>query len=82
MGLPQDKQKLRIGKDLIKLFSVPRKPTKSNPSTRVYPQDQPEKWELYKEYNRQDVVTEMEIEKRLAAFPVPDWLQHQWEVDL
>ena len=82
VGLPADKQKLKIGKDLIRLFSVPRKPTKKNPATRIYPADEPEKWELYKDYNRQDVVTEMEIERRLSAFPVPDWVQHQWEVDL
>lgn len=82
LGLPADKQKLKTGRDLIKFFSVPRKPSKANPAARNYPADAPEKWQMYIEYNKQDVVTEMEIERRLAAYPVPDWVQHQWEVDL
>lgn len=83
LGLPQDKQKLSTGKNLIRYFCVPCKPTKANGQrTRNYPQHDPEKWRLFKEYNAQDVVTEMEIEKRLSFCPVPEWVQHQWEVDL
>lgn len=83
LGLPADKQKLNTGKALIRYFCVPCKPTKSNGGrTRNLPQHDPARWELFKEYNRQDVVTEMEIERRLSAFPVPDFVQKQWETDL
>lgn len=83
LGLPEDKQKLSVGKALIRYFCVPCKPTKSNGGrTRNFPQHDPEKWKLFKEYNAQDVVTEMEIERRLSAFPVPGEVQKQWETDL
>ena len=83
LGLPQDKQKLSTGKALIRYFCVPCKPTKTNGQrTRNYPYHDPEKWRLFKEYCVQDVVTEMEIEKRLEAFPVPDFVQKEWETDL
>lgn len=83
LGLSEDKQKLNTGKALIRYFCVPCKPTKSNGGrTRNYPQHDPEKWKLFKEYNAQDVVTEMEIEKRLSSVPVPDFVQKQWETDL
>ena len=83
LGLPQDKQKLNTGKALIRYFCIPCKPTKANGQrTRNLPYHDTAKWELFKEYCRQDVVTEMEIERRLSAFPVPDWVQHQWETDL
>lgn len=83
LGLPEDKQKLNTGKALIRYFCSPCKPSKSNGGrTRNLPKHDPAKWELFKEYNAQDVVTEMEIEKRLSLTPVPDWVQHQWEVDL
>lgn len=83
LGLPQDKQKLNTGKALIRYFCIPCKPSKANGQrTRNLPQHDPAKWDLFKEYCRQDVVTEMEIERRLSAFPVPDWVQKQWETDL
>lgn len=83
LGLPEDKQKLNTGKALIRYFCVPCKATKANGGrTRNRPQHDPDKWRLFKEYNAQDVVTEMEIAKRLAAFPVPDFVQRQWETDL
>lgn len=83
LGLSENKQKLNTGKALIRYFCVPCKPTKSNGGrTRNYPQHDPEKWRLFKEYNAQDVVTEMEIEKRLSSVPVPDFVQKQWETDL
>lgn len=83
LGIPEDKQKLTTGKALIRYFCAPCKPTKANGGrTRNYPHHDPEKWELFKAYNGQDVVAEMEIERRLSAFPVPDFVQKQWETDL
>lgn len=83
LGLPEDKQKLNTGKALIRYFCVPCKPTKSNGGrTRNYPHHDPERWQLFKEYNAQDVVTEMEIARCLSAFPVPAEVQKQWETDL
>lgn len=83
LGLPDDKQKNAAGKALIRYFCVPCKPSRANGGRiRNLPHHDSDKWKLFKEYNRQDVVTEMEIERRLSAFPVPDWVQHQWEVDL
>lgn len=83
LGLPEDKQKLNTGKALIRYFCVPCKPSKANGQrTRNLPHHDPEKWRLFKEYNAQDVVTEMEIDQRLSAFPVPDFVQKQWETDL
>lgn len=83
LGIPEDKQKLTTGKAQIRYFCVPCKPTKANGGrTRNYPHHDPEKWELFKTYNGQDVVAEMEIERRLSVFPVPDFVQKQWETDL
>ena len=82
LGLPEDKRKLATGKALIKTFCTPHKPTDRDPRTRIRPQDEPEKWKLFKEYNARDVVTEQEIERRLSPFPVPDEVQKQWETDL
>lgn len=80
LGLPWDKQKLATGKALIRTFCVPSKPTKSNGGrTRTLPKHEPEKWELFKTYCKQDVVTEMAVEDRLSGFPVPDFVQEQWE---
>lgn len=83
MGLPEDKKKLATGKALIRYFCVPCKPSNANGNrTRNLPQHDPAKWTLFKEYNGQDVVTEMEIDRRLSAFPVPAFVQKQWETDL
>jgi DNA polymerase bacteriophage-type len=82
LGLPQDKRKMGIGSALIKTFCVPVKPTAQNGQrTRNLPQHEPEKWNLFKEYCRQDVAVEMEIERRLSAFPVPEAEQRLWELD-
>ncbi|MHB1152079.1 MAG: DNA polymerase [Eubacteriales bacterium] len=82
LGLPQDKRKLGIGSSLIKTFCVPCKPSASNGNrTRTLPQHEPEKWQLFKEYCVQDVITEMEIERRLSFFPVPVGEQKLWELD-
>lgn len=83
IGLPQDKQKLTTGKALIRYFCVPCKPTKSNGNrTWNLPRHAPEKWELFKEYCKQDVVTEHEIWKRLNYFPVPEEEQKLWQQDI
>ena len=81
LGLPEDQRKLRTGKMLIRTFCVPREPTERDRRTRIRPQDEPEKWKLFREYNAQDVRTEMEIGRRLQHFPVPDEVQRQWVQD-
>lgn len=83
LGLPQDKQKLTTGKALIRYFCIPCKPSESNGGrTRNLPKHDLDKWKLFKEYCVQDVVTEMEIEKRLSSFPVPQSEQEQWQMDI
>ncbi|WP_019636147.1 DNA polymerase [Paenibacillus fonticola] len=80
--LKLEAQKDTKGKALIKYFSVPCKPTKVNGQrTRNFPHHDPEKWQEYIEYNRQDVVVEREIRRKLERFPVPEreWLL--WELD-
>jgi DNA polymerase len=77
-----EKQKLSEGKDLIKYFSVPCKPTKTNGGrTRNLPSDAPEKWQIFKIYNHRDVETEMEILTKVSRFPVPDFLWKQYATD-
>ena len=75
--LKLDKQKMNEGKALIKYFSIPCKPTKTNGMrTRNLPHHDLEKWSTFKEYNQRDVETEMAIKKKLSAFPMP---QSEWE---
>ena len=77
--LKLDKQKLEEGKDLIKYFSVPSKPTKSNSfRTRNLPSDDPIKWETFKAYNKRDVETECEIIKRLSNHALPDFIWKEY----
>lgn len=81
LGLPQDKRKLTTGKALIRYFCVPCRPTKANGGRRWnLPKHDMEKWELFKEYNGQDVVTEQEISRRLNQFPVPEEEWKQWRM--
>lgn len=83
IGLPQDKQKLAVGKALIRYFCVPCKPTKSNGGrTWNQPRHDPDKWTLFKEYCRQDVVTEHEILRRLNFFPMPEDEERLWQLDV
>lgn len=83
IGLPQDKRKLATGKALIRYFCVPCKPTKNNGHrTWNLPKHAPEKWELFKEYCKQDVVTESAILRRLEAFPVPEEEEKLWQMDI
>lgn len=82
LGLPSDKKKMGVGVSLINYFCKPCSPTKANGMrTRNYPKHSPERWELFKEYCRRDVETEMTVEKMLSAFPVPEDVQRQWELD-
>ena len=82
LGLPEDKLKDPQGKALIQFFSKPCKPTRTNGQrTRNLPAHDPEKWKLFIAYNRQDVVTEQEILKRLAIYKIPDSEQALWSLD-
>ena len=82
LGLPEDVQKDRQGKALIRYFCQPCKPTKANGGrTRNLPHRDPAKWELFIEYNRQDVVAESAIYDALKSFAVPDREQRLWELD-
>lgn len=75
--LKLDKQKMNEGKALIRYFSIPCKPTKTNGMrTRNLPHHDLGKWSTFKEYNQRDVETEMAIKKKLSAFPMP---QSEWE---
>ncbi len=75
-------QKLKEGKDLIRYFCSPCKPTKANGGrTRNLPEHDIEKWELFKKYNQRDVEVEMSIQKRLAKFPVPEQVWDEYHLD-
>ena len=75
-------QKLKEGKDLIRYFCKPCKPTKANGGrTRNLPQHDSEKWILFKEYNRRDVEVEIAIKQKLARFPVPDFVWDEYHLD-
>ena len=77
-----EKQKLTEGKDLIRYFCVPCRPTKANGGrTRNRPEHDPEKWKRFKAYNLRDVETEMQIQKRLSNFPVPDAIWEEYHLD-
>ncbi len=93
LGLPQslenvgavlglEKQKLSEGKDLIRYFCVPCKPTKTNGGkTRNLPEHDREKWERFKAYNIRDVEAEMQIQQRLVKFPMPDFVWEEYWQD-
>ena len=77
-----EKQKLTEGKDLIRYFCVPCKPTKANGGrTRNLPEHDREKWERFKAYNLRDVEAEMQIQQRLLKFPVPDFVWAEYWQD-
>lgn len=92
INLPQDKQKMYVGKNLIRLFSVPRPVTKNTSKQaqliptkdayyRYYPKDKPKEWALFRQYCIQDVVVEREICKKLNKFPVSDNEMELWYLD-
>jgi DNA polymerase len=75
LGLPR--QKITAGKELVRYFCTPCKPTKANQNrTRNFPYHAPDKWQQFKQYNQRDVEVEMEITQKLECFPVP---QNEWE---
>ena len=77
-----EKQKLTEGKELIRYFCVPCKPTKANGGrTRNLPEHDREKWERFKAYNLRDVEAEMQIQQRLSKFPVPDFVWEEYWQD-
>ena len=83
IGLPQDRQKLATGKALIRYFCVPCRPTKSNGNrTWNLPKHAPEKWQLFKEYCKQDVTAENSILRRLDQYPVPAEEERLWQMDV
>ena len=78
VALNVTEKKMGEGKDLIRYFSVPCKPTKTNGGrTRNLPQHAPEKWAMYKKYNAQDVETERAVYHALLKHPLPE---HEWEL--
>ena len=77
-----EKQKLSEGKDLIRYFCVPCKPTKTNGGrTRNLPEHDRGKWERFKAYNLRDVEAEMQIQQRLVKFPMPDFVWEEYWQD-
>ena len=77
-----EEQKMKEGKDLIRYFCVPCKPTKTNGGrTRNMPADAPDKWETFKAYNKRDVEVEMNIQQKLSRFPVPDSVWDEYHLD-
>lgn len=77
-----EEQKLTEGKELIRYFCVPCKPTKVNGGrTRNMPQHDTSKWEMFKKYNKRDVAVEMSIQDRLRKFPVPDFVWEEYHLD-
>ena len=78
VALGTTEKKMEEGKDLIRYFSVPCKPTKTNGGrTRNLPADAPEKWAVYRQYNAQDVEVERAIRKALEKYPLPE---QEWEL--
>ena len=78
VALGATEQKMEEGKDLIRFFSVPCKPTKANDGrTRNLPEHAPDKWAVYKQYNAQDVETERAVRKACEAHPMPE---SEWEL--
>ncbi|WP_238858953.1 DNA polymerase [Clostridium sp. YIM B02569] len=78
----EDKQKMKEGKDLIKYFCKPCKPTKTNGQrTRNLPEHAPDKWETFKLYCKQDVEVERDIRNKLSKYKTLDKEQQLWELD-
>ena len=79
LGLEQ--QKLKEGKELIRYFCVPCKPTKTNGGrTRNLPRHDRQKWELFKKYNKRDVEVEMQIMERLGKYPLPEFVWDEYHI--
>jgi DNA polymerase bacteriophage-type len=77
-----DNQKMKEGRELIRYFCIPCKETKANGGrTRNFPQHAPEKWNLFKSYNKRDVEVEMAIQQRLQKYPVPEKVWEEYHLD-
>ncbi|MDD2980292.1 MAG: DNA polymerase [Hespellia sp.] len=77
-----EEQKLKEGKELVRYFCVPCKPTKVNGGrTRNLPEHDMEKWNTFVFYNKRDVEVEMSIQDRLKKFPVPDFVWDEYHLD-
>lgn len=77
-----EKQKINEGKDLIRYFCSPCKPTKTNGGrTRNLPEHDVEKWNHFKKYNKRDVEVETSIQERLSKFPVPNQVWEEYYQD-
>lgn len=77
-----EEQKMTEGKDLIRYFCTPCKPTKVNGGrTRNLPQHDAQKWAAFKAYNKRDVEVEMSIQTKLKRFPVPDFVWEEYHLD-
>lgn len=75
-------QKMKEGKDLIKYFCCPCKPTKANGGrTRNLPEHAPDKWKTFKAYNKRDVEVELAIKQRLSKFPIPESVWAEYHLD-
>lgn len=82
LGLPEDSAKLKTGKALIQYFCKPCKATKANGGRlRNLPMHDEAKWQLFKEYNMQDVVAEEAIRERLRGFEPGKTEQSLWSLD-
>ena len=80
LGLSE--QKLKEGKDLIRYFCAPCRPTQANGGrTRNLPEHDVQKWETFKAYNKRDVEVEMSIQDRLKKYPVPDFVWEEYHID-
>ena len=81
-ALGLEEQKLKEGKELVRYFCTPCKPTKTNGGRRWnLPEHAPEKWALFKQYNLRDVQVELAIQDRLRRHPVPDFVWHEYHQD-
>lgn len=82
LNFQEDKQKMKEGKSLIQYFCKPCKPTKANGGrTRNLPEHDPEKWELFKEYCKQDVEVERSIRKKLSKYKTTEKEKRLWDLD-
>lgn len=80
--LKLSEQKMKEGKDLIRYFCVPCKPTKTNGGrTRNLPEHAPDKWKTFVDYNCRDVEVELAIKEKLARFPVPESVWEEYHID-
>ena len=82
LALNLDDKKMEEGKDLIRYFCMPCSPTKTNGGrTRNLPAHAPDKWKVFKAYNKRDVEVEMAVQQRLRHFPVPEFVWEEYHLD-